>query len=184
MQYKEIVTKAVIGKGKKTFRNNYELSIEDKVDTVLGCWVINHNLSGRNEGGNVLIKGNFDVNIWYSYDDNTRTNVATKRINYEEKANVRLKEESTLTDSSEIIIRSLKNPNCVDVTVKDNVIHYVIEKELGIEIIGDTKVKIAIEDEEDDYDIIEEDENIEETLNQIDKEVKEDYLDEIDTTTE
>lgn len=40
--YKEIVTKAVIGKGKKTFRNTYELRTTDKIDTVLGCWVINH----------------------------------------------------------------------------------------------------------------------------------------------
>lgn len=40
--YKEIVTKAVIGKGKKTFKNKYNMLIEDDVDTVLGCWVINH----------------------------------------------------------------------------------------------------------------------------------------------
>lgn len=178
MQYKEIVTKAVIGKGKKVFKNNYELAIEDNVDTVLGCWVINHNLSGRNDGGKVLIKGSFDVNIWYSYDDNTKTNVATKRINYEESVTVRLKEESNLTDSSEILIRSLKNPSCVDVSVKDNVIKYIIEKELGIEIIGDTKVKIAIEDDEDDYDIIEEDEVTEEVMDAIDNEVNEDYLEE------
>lgn len=183
MQYKEIVTKAVIGKGKKTFKNNYELSIEDNVDTVLGCWVINHNLTGENDGGNVLIKGNFDVNIWYSYDDNTRTNVATKRINYEEKVNVKLKEESTLTDNSEIIIRSLKNPSCIDVDVKDNVIYYVIEKELGIEIIGDTKVKIAIEDNEDEYDLIIDEEKIEDTLEKIDKEVKENYLEEPENNT-
>ncbi len=40
--YKEIVTKAIIGKGKKTFKNDYELNTDEKVDTVLGCWVINH----------------------------------------------------------------------------------------------------------------------------------------------
>ena len=176
IQYKEIVTKAVIGKGKKTFRNSYDITIEDKVDTVLGCWVINHNLTGKNDGGSVLIKGNFDVNIWYSYDNNTRTNVATKRVNYEEKVNVKLKEESTLTDNSEIIIKSLKNPNCVDVSVNDNVIKYIIEKELGIEIIGDTKVKIAIESDEDEYDIIEDETASEDVMNNIDEEVNEDYL--------
>ncbi len=176
IQYKEIVTKAVIGKGKKTFRNSYDMSIEDKVNTVLGCWVINHNLNGRNDKGSVLIKGSFDVNIWYSYDDNTRTNVATKRVTYEEKVNVRLKEESTLTDNSEIIIRSLKNPSCVDVSVDDNVIKYIIEKELGIEVIGDTKVKIAIESEEDDYEIIEDNQVNEKIMKEIDEEVKEDYL--------
>lgn len=42
--YKEIVTKAIIGKGKKTFKNDYEINTNEKVDTVLGCWVINHHL--------------------------------------------------------------------------------------------------------------------------------------------
>jgi spore coat protein E len=177
IQYKEIVTKAVIGKGKKTFRNNYKLAIEDDVDTVLGCWVINHNLNGRNDKGRVLIRGSFDVNIWYSYDGNTKTNVATKRVTYEEKVTIKLKEESTLTDNSEIIIRNLKNPSCVDVSVTENVIHYIIEKELGIEIIGDTKVKIAIETDEDDYDIIEDVQTQEEIMEQIDEEVKENYID-------
>lgn len=174
-QYKEIVTKAVIGKGKKSFRNNYNLSIDEVVDTVLGCWVINHNLFGSNKSGNVLIKGNFDVNIWYSYDNNTKTNVATARVNYEENVSIKLKDDNTLTDSSEIIIRSLRNPNCVDVKVNGNTINYDIEKELGIEIIGDTKVRIVAEDEEDDYDLIEE--VSEENINkEIDSEVTEEFL--------
>ncbi len=177
-QYKEIVTKAVIGKGKKTFKNSYSLSVDDIVDTVLGCWVINHNLFGTNKNGNVLIKGNFDVNIWYSYDNNTKTNVSTAKVNYEENVNIRLKEEATLTDSSEIIIRSLRNPNCVDVKVSGNTINYDIEKELGIEIIGDTKVRIIAEDEEDDYDLIEEVVSKEQVNTEIDNEVNENFLDE------
>lgn len=40
--YREIVTKSVIGKGKKTFSNNYTLVPEEKPTTILGCWVINH----------------------------------------------------------------------------------------------------------------------------------------------
>lgn len=40
--YKEIVTKAVISKGKKFFRDNYSVEVETTPTTVLGCWVINH----------------------------------------------------------------------------------------------------------------------------------------------
>lgn len=40
--YKEIVTKAVIGKGKKYFKDNYTLEASDTPSTILGCWVINH----------------------------------------------------------------------------------------------------------------------------------------------
>lgn len=174
--YKEIVTKAVIGKGKKVFKNKYNILIEDDVDTVLGCWVINHELSGRNNKGSVLITGSFDVNIWYSYANNTKTNVAIKKVSYEEIVNVKLKDSTTLTDSSEIMIKSLKNPNCIDVNVENHKIYYEIEKELGIEIIGDTKVRIAIEDDYDDYDIIDESiPNMSSVMNEID-EVNVDYL--------
>ncbi|MBQ4584089.1 MAG: outer spore coat protein CotE [Bacilli bacterium] len=40
--YKEIVTKAVVGKAKKISHNDYSLKTEEVPNTVLGCWVINH----------------------------------------------------------------------------------------------------------------------------------------------
>lgn len=40
--YKEIVTKAIIGKGKKYFKNTYDLEVDNNPSTILGCWVINH----------------------------------------------------------------------------------------------------------------------------------------------
>ena len=49
---------------------------------------------------------------------------------------------------------------------------HFIEKELGIEIVGDTKVKIAIEEDDDAWDIID-DEYDEETSKEIDNNVKE-----------
>lgn len=178
--YKEIVTKAVIGKGKKTFKNKYELFVEDDINTVLGCWVINHEMSGRNKKGNVLIIGSFDVNIWYSHENNTKTNVVIKKIHYKEEVNVRLKEEAVLTDNSEIIIKALKNPTCIDVKTENKKIYYEIEKELGIEIIGDAKVKIAIEDNYDDYEIIEESiSNIDDVMDEIELNVAENYLEDI-----
>ena len=78
--YKEIVTKAIIGKGKKEFKNTYEVECERKVDTVLGCWVINHQLVGIHENEYIKINGSFDVNIWYSYDNNTKTDVIKSSV--------------------------------------------------------------------------------------------------------
>lgn len=179
--FKEIVTKAVIGKGKKTFRNKYEAITTDKIDTVLGCWVINHKMNAVSENGKVKIMGSFDVNIWYSYEDNTKTSVEARKINYTEVVNVRLKEDSVLTNDSEIIITSLKNPTVIDVSSRNNIINYEIEKELGIEIIGDTKVRVQIMEEEyEDFDIIDEEVSPEEIEAQIDSEVNENYLDESD----
>lgn len=171
--YKEIVTKAIIGKGKKSFKNEYEITIDNNVDTVLGCWVINHNLRGRKEDEYIKINGNYDINIWYSYDNNTKTDVVSRKVFYEEKVKVKVKENGEINDNSEIIIRSLKNPTCVDVTNEDKTIKYTIAKELGIEIVGDAKIKIAVQNNEDDYDIIVDEEDINK---EIDKNVNENYI--------
>ena len=176
--YKEIVTKTVIGKGKKTFKNDYELTTDTDVDTVLGCWVINHKIKGKKDEEYIKINGSYDINIWYSYDNNTKTNVVSKKMFYEEKVRVKVRENGDLNDNSEIIIRSLKNPTCIDVSNEDKTIKYTISKELGIEIVGDAKIRIPVSNSEDEYDLIVDEEEIN---NEIDKSVNTNYLDNKDS---
>ena len=171
--YKEIVTKTIIGKGKKTFKNDYEIECDKNVDTVLGCWVINHKLKGKKEDNHIRINGSYDINIWYSYDNNSKTDVISKKIFFEENVSVKVKENTQMNEDSEVIIRSLKNPTCVDVSNKDKTIKYTISKELGIEIVGDAKIRIAVSNTEEDYDIIIDNDEINE---EIEKEVDENYL--------
>ena len=80
--YREIVTKTVLGKAKKDFINHYSLTPEEKPTTILGCWVINHKFEGFKENNKVRIKGSSDVNIWYSYDNDTKTLVSKQTITY------------------------------------------------------------------------------------------------------
>mgnify|MGYP002540261519 CR=1 FL=1 len=78
--YKEIVTKAVIGKGKKTKKEDYVIETNEKIDNVLGCWVINHNFRGSVVNNSIIVSGSYDVNIWYSYLNNTKTKLCVKSI--------------------------------------------------------------------------------------------------------
>jgi spore coat protein E len=171
--FKEIVTKAVIGKRKKYFKNNYNLLAENNANTILGCWVINHEFKGTVSGDKVVIDGKFDINIWYSYDNDKKTAVATKNIAYSETVSVKTK-NGTQLEGSDIIVRALKQPSCSNVKIKDDVIEFDIEKELGIEVVNDEKVKIAIEDDEEPWDTI--DDEPEEVEKKIDEEVKEDFI--------
>ncbi len=173
--YKEIVTKAIIGKGKKSFKNNYDIEVEETPSTVLGCWVINHQFKGYKTGEKVGVSGSYDVNIWYSYDNDSKTMVVNKKVEYNDTFNVRLRNQADLAEETDIIVRTLYQPNCSDVKIDGNKIRFTIEKELGVEIVGETKMKIAIEEDEDPWDIIDDDVK-EEDLEQIDQEVHEDYL--------
>lgn len=174
--FKEIVTKAIIGKGKKYFKNSYVLTTETTPTTVLGCWVINHNFKGYKSGDKIGVDGSYDVNIWYSYDNDSKTTVVNKKVSYNDLFNVKIRENADLTSDTDVIVRTLKQPNCIQVDIDSNGnISFEIEKELGVEIIGETKVKISIEDDEEPWDEIE-DEVSEETLKEIDEKVKENYI--------
>ena len=170
--YKEIVTKAVVGKGKKYYRNTYSIDTGTKVDTVLGAWVINHKFKGYKSGDKIGVDGSFDVNIWYSYDNNSKTNVVSKSITYNDLFNVKIKDDAIDSDT-EIIVRSLNQPNCTDVKIDNGVISFEIDKELGVEVVGESKMKIAIEEDEEPWDDVTE--VSDETLNEIDK-VDENYI--------
>ena len=174
--YKEIVTKAVVGKGKKYFKNNYSITTTNNPTTVLGCWVINHKFKGYKTGDKIGVDGSYDVNIWYSYDNDSKTMVANKKIEYNDLFNVKIKENFDLTGDTDIIVRTLKQPSCSKVDIgSDGTISFDIEKELGVEIVGETKVKISIEEDEEPWEDIDDDIN-DEIVNEIDNTVSEDYL--------
>ena len=160
--YKEIVTKTIIGKGKKVFSGNYNLQTEQVPNTVLGCWIINHKFIGTNNQNEVNIKGSFDVNVWYSYENDSKTGVSTKTFNYDEFIKLRVKDIDSLSNNNEIIVRSLRQPTVQDVKIKNGVVELTVEKELGVEIVGESKVKIAIEEDELPWDDVEEDLDINE----------------------
>lgn len=176
MAFKEIVTKAVIGKGKKYFKNNYNITTENIPSTVLGCWVINHKFKGYKSGDSIGVDGSYDVNIWYSYEGDSKTTVVNKKIDYNDIFNVKVREDADLTSDTDIIVRTLKQPSCTHVEITDDGnISFEIEKELGVEIVGETKMKIAIEEDEDPWDDLDNDVD-EEVLNEIDESVNTEYI--------
>ena len=171
--YREIVTKAVVSKGKKLFTTTNSVTVSNP-STILGCWVINHNFKGSKNNNQIIIDGSYDVNIWYSLDNDTKTEVVRENNTYHEIINMR---DIPDIDGEEIIVRSLKQPNPVKVEIDGNNINYIIEKELGIELVGDVKVKIETSEEEDPWDEIVEEKTINNSDQSIDS-VKEDFIEE------
>ena len=173
--YKEIVTKSIIGKGKKYFKNNYSINADNNPTNVLGCWVINHKFKGYKSGDKIGVDGSYDVNIWYSYDNDSKTTVLNEKIDYNELFNVKAKSSADFSGDTDIIVRTLKQPTCSKVDVEDGVIKFDIEKELGVEIVGETKIKISVEDDEEPWDEIEDDVD-EKVEKEIDETVTEKFI--------
>ena len=171
MAYREIISKAVISKGKKIFTQSDEIVVKNNPTTVLGCWVINHKFNGMKQNNKIVIDGSYDVNIWYSYDNDTKTDVVKASHTYQEI--VKMREVDTNYDNVSIVLRSLTDPKCTSVNIERDKIKYQVDLELGIELVGDVKVKVSVDDNLDDYLEIKEEDGVDK---EIDNTVNPDYL--------
>lgn len=143
--YREIITKAVVAKGRKFTQSNNAISPQHHPSSILGCWIINHKYDARKIGKTVEISGSFDVNVWFSHHDNTKTSVATEKIEYKDIIQLKYRDPDCL-DDREVVAKVLQQPNCVEATIskKGNKIVVNTEREFLVEVIGETKICVAI----------------------------------------
>ncbi|MFD1708822.1 outer spore coat protein CotE [Siminovitchia sediminis] len=167
-EYREIIAKAVVAKGRKYKQTNQTICPPHNPSSILGCWIINHQYDARKIGKKIEICGSFDINVWYSYNDNTKTSVVTETIDYEDTVKVNYRDPDSLGDK-EVSVKVLQQPNCVEAEIsKDgNRILVSLEREFLAEVIGETKVCVAIHSdkcsgEDDDWNEELDDEEFEE----------------------
>jgi spore coat protein E len=166
--YSEIVTKAVIGKGKKNNVTIHQLIIENKVSKVLGCWIINNQFECVNCENHVEVRGSFELHTWYGYDHDTKSDLIKKEIKYIEEIPLKFKNNEMLTPNVEIKGFCSKYPTCIALQLtKDGNIEASVEKEYVVDIIGETKLRVQISQGIDDDWVIDE---------EIDNSVNVDYI--------
>lgn len=159
-EYREIITKAVCGKGRKFTQDTNTVTPSHKPSSILGCWVINHIYNAKKKGDHVVeVTGSYDVNIWYSYNDNTKTEVVTERVNYCDHVKLAVKDDQCLNDDFEVIAKVIQQPNCLECKIASHGHKIVIEaeREFLVEVVGETKVCVRVDpngcvSDDDDWD--------------------------------
>lgn len=144
-EHREIITKAVVAKGRKYTQSNQTICPPHDPSSILGCWIINHKYDARKKGNKVEISGSFDINVWYSHHDNTKTSVVTETIDYMDMIKVNYRDPDSIGDK-EVVARVLQQPNCVEAVISKNGNNILVnlEREFLVEVIGETKVCVAI----------------------------------------
>lgn len=143
-EIREIVTKAVIAKGRKCFRINQVIPTNNDAGNVLGCWIINHNNDSTLCTNSVEVNGSFDVNVWLANSDNSATQISAASINYKENIKIREISCDNVGRNSEVQIKVLQNPTCTNASITDKGIELEIVFELLVEVIGETKIMVTV----------------------------------------
>ena len=149
--YREIVTKAVVGKGKIANNNEAIVSTVNTQSKVLGCWIINHYYLSSFENNRVVAKGKYDLHIWYGHNNDTDTLIHKQTIDYIEEFSLKMKNGEDLNVNNELITKCIKYPTCNGLTLnEDGTISVKVEKELSLDIIGETKLRVQISSNTED----------------------------------
>ncbi|WP_255452194.1 outer spore coat protein CotE [Sporosarcina sp. ANT_H38] len=139
------MTKTVIAKGKKRTETTVTLKPPNGPTSILGCWVINHTHQAKKVGKFIEVTGKFDVNVWYSHQDHSKTSVFTESIPYKDRIRLHYRDEPT-SGHEEIIVDVVQHPNCTEAIISEcgEKFCITIERELVAEVVGETKVCITV----------------------------------------
>jgi spore coat protein E len=174
VEYRQVITKAVVGKGRKFSQVTHSIETPDHVHNVLGAWVINHQFESAKVGEAIEVQGSYDVNIWYSTKGNTKTDVMKETVNYVEQVPLSYFDPHTRELSVSVSAAATQSPNCVEASISSNhdAVVVRVEKEFVVELVGETKVTVACYPAEyaevDDKDYVFQSQNGEEGFEELD----------------
>lgn len=143
---REIYVKAVCGKGKKFSQSTHIVTPPQTPSSILGCWVINHQYEAVRSDNGVEVVGTYDINIWYSYDKNTKTDVAKETVSYVEQVPLVYRDPNCRPGTEEVTAVATQEPNCVEATVQKDSgrVEVRVEREFQVELIGETKLCVRL----------------------------------------
>lgn len=156
-EIREIIAKAICAKGKKRFVKEHLLCPDHRPEDILGYWVGNHHYSAKSFHDCVVINGRYDVTVWYSYEDHSKTDLCKKTFDYSEQ--IALGEvEGRLEKDEEVLVCERLEPRCNSIKIAGENIKLGIETAFTVEIVGEAKMIVVAysasilgDEEDEDY---------------------------------
>ncbi|GIQ67667.1 outer spore coat protein CotE [Xylanibacillus composti] len=146
LQCREIITKAVCGKGRKFSHVTHTVTPPHKPTSILGAWIINHQYEAVKAEDGIEVVGTYDINIWYSYDSNSKTEVAKETVSYVELVPLSYVDPKHRASTEEVSATSTQEPNCVEasITAGGDGVLIRVEREYQVELVAETKVCVVV----------------------------------------
>ena len=141
---KEILTKAVVSKGKILDTQDIYLDVKDNANKAIGCWVINHNYLSVVENNVLYASGFYDIHIWYAINDSTDTQIYKTTIDY--KHEFEMDNKVNDLEKSEFKLYCIEYPTCSNLKLVNNQFVVTIKKGLAVDVIGESKLLVQVSD--------------------------------------
>lgn len=154
---REIITKAVIGKGHLKNKQVFYLTTEKIPDNVLGCWIVGHVYEAYMKNKKLYVQGSYDINLWYAVQDEQQSKVHVEKVEYTEELPISTKETIDFNIEVMLVCTCPMQPVCLEAKKNDQQqIEITVEKTLHVDIVGETKISVEVMDKKEIWDDIDE----------------------------
>ncbi|MCY9515878.1 outer spore coat protein CotE [Paenibacillus apiarius] len=143
---RQIITKAICGKGRKFSVVTHTVTPPHHPTSILGAWIINHQYESVRAGDGIEVIGTYDINIWYSYNNNSQTDVAKETVSYVDLVPLSYVDPKHRAATEEVSAEAIQEPNCVEASVSSSGTGVMIrvEREFSVEMVAETKVCVRV----------------------------------------
>ncbi len=118
--YREIAAKTLIGKGKLATIINKNVYIDEDISKTLGCWIINLKYETTEDNGKIVLKGSFDIQLWYASNNDQKSSVYTETIEFEEPFIMSYRDLRTISEEKFIKVYVSHYPTCIKMELASN----------------------------------------------------------------
>src|SRR5699024_12578213 len=84
----------------------------------------------------VEVHCSYDINVWYSYDDETSTDVEKEIVDYCDVIELSNKDKHCYFHDDEVITELIRHPNCLQCNLEEDRISVKVEREFAVNVIG------------------------------------------------
>ena len=157
-KYREILTKAIIGKGTNKIEENQVIEVDEEISRALGCWIINHQSSIKVEDEKIFAfydKNFVNHDVWYGFNHDKNCKLANKVFEFTDEISYKFNDNlvQEINEQTEIKKYVNKQPTCVELKYEKNKIFVKVNRIYSIDIVGETKLTISVNEEEKKDDI-------------------------------
>ena len=107
---------------------------------------MNFILSFYLKDNNVYVEGEYEVHIWYAYDEDKNTDLYKEKMKYNELIPFKMKRKEELTTKQELKAYTINYPSCIELKIIDDKLYLKIQKEFRVDAIGEAVIRVQLSD--------------------------------------
>lgn len=136
-EFREIFVKTVCGEGYENITESRSFHPNHQPTRILGTEITDHQFKAEYADNRVVVKGTYEMNIWYAYNEGRDTALLAVPVEYEDEVPLK-RNEATKDSVCEVRVCSAYGPKVIDSEIRGSDIVVTCSRTWHAEIIGES----------------------------------------------